>query len=434
MTGVSRGSVALVAALALAAVAGSLLAPTSAADPAGSPPDLGLSSVAAAAPAPGGGWWVLERSLRGGGGAVYRYTDDWTATGEVHRLRLQPHPDGTTWFSPTDLAAAEGGGWWVLGEDGGVYRFDDAFVHNGAGVALPRPGSTYNASSGYGLERSRAGGWWLAADRDLWRVTDEWTVPSGTVANVQSARGGFPVAVAEDADGLWVLEGYLGTGVSLYATTGDGARFDPSTLMTPRSYTSSRRPNAAPVASYGLQIVDTPVDVTRSGGDWWLVDADGQVHRFDRYWRYTGVTIGVGSGEARAGYPSDVVSPGVVLVPVVLGAGYLAPAVVTLMGLWWRRDPVEWRVDAAAGLGALAFLYGVVLGPHLVRPAVFAHPLLPLVVTLLAVVGPGVHLVHEATRGRTERVKPLVIAYAPVVVAVLAMLRPAIRPLLAPFG
>lgn len=419
-----------------ATVAGSTAQPaTSTAAAAAAGPDLGFSSVAAVAPAKAGGWWVLERSLQSQGGAVYRYTDAWVPTGEVHPLRIRPRADGTRSFSPTDLVTADGGGWWVLGEDGRVHRFASDFTDTGESHPLPRPNSPYNASEAFGIQRSGDGGWWVAANRDFWRTDEAWAPVDGTPVDVQSRSGGYAVAAGYgQPSGLWVLEGYLGTGVSLYPLADDGARIDPDAIETYRADGGGSSRQATPLVGYELQVADVPVDVARSGGGWWVVDADGQVHRFDRYWRYTGVTHAVGSGEAVGSYPSDVVSVGGAVVPVVVGASWLGPVLVVFVGLWWRREPRAWREDALAGAGALAFVYGVVMDPHLARPVVFSHALLPLVVTLLSFGLPAVHVYHHATAGRRARVKPLVLAYAPVIVGVLAMVRPAVRPLLPPFG
>jgi hypothetical protein len=391
---------------------------------------LGISSVAAVTPAEDGDWWVLERSLQNSGGILYRYTGDWKPTGETHRLRLPNPGDSYHSFSPTDLVPAAGGGWWVVDDDGRVHRFSAEFTYAGESHALRPPASEYNASSAYGLRSARTGGWWVAANRDFWRTDEAWRPANATVGSLRSESGGYPVAVEYGSPtSLWVLEGYLGQGVSLYPLTEDGSEFSPAVTGPGRG---SSGKTATVVVGYELEIADTPVDLVKDGSHWWVVDADGQVHRYDRYWRYTGTSHPVGSGDAVSSYPSDVVSPGLLLVPL-LGGIWLIPGLVVVVGLRWRRDETD-RVDRIqAGAGALLFLYGVVLPPHLVRFVVFANVYLPLVVTGAALLLPTLHVARTTSNTTWRQAKPLVIAYIPVIAGGLAMALPAVRPLIAPY-
>lgn len=425
------GLLGLLATGALLLSAGLAASPAAAA----SDHDLGISSVAAVAPAEGGDWWVLERDLDGGGGIVYRYTADWEPAGETYRLRLPPAEAGRyRSFSPTDLARARGGGWWVVGAEGRVYRFAADFTFAGESYGLPRPDSEYNATSAYGVQRARGGGWWVAANRNLWRADERWVPVEGTPDSVGVRRGGYAVAAGYGGPTrLWVLGGYLGSGVAMFRLADDGSRIDPSAVKTPTSYVGAPPTYAVAEVSYELQMADVPVDFARSGGHWWVADADGQVHQYDRYWRYTGRTHAVGSGDAVGSYPSDVVSFGVVLVPIVSGLGWLAPGAVVLLGLWWRRGGVDriglvWRAA-----GALWFVYGVVLSPHFARPLVFANGYLPFVVTVAALALPALDVYRAVSDGDGPRAKPLVVAYAPVVLGALSTWTAAVRPLTPPY-
>jgi hypothetical protein len=105
-----------------------------------------------------------------------------------------------------------------------------------------------------------------------------------------------------------------------------------------------------------------------------VVEADGQVYRFDRYWRYTRVTHPVGSGSAVESYPSDLVGPGILLFPFLEAAWWVFPALVTGVGavVHYRRSR---RPTALLGGGlAVAFLYGVAVRQHAARVRRTAGP------------------------------------------------------------
>lgn len=388
-------------------------------------PDLGISSVAAATPADGGGWWVLERSLQDRGGVLHRYTADWKPTGETHELRLATTDDGVMSFSPTDIIRADDDTWWVIDDGGRVHEFSADFTHTGVSRGLRPPNSEYNASSAYGIRGTTGGDHWVAANRDFWRADEEWEPVDSSVTALRSGSGGYPVAVEYGSPtSLWVLEGYLGSGVSMYPLMDGGERIDTDESGSSRTATA--------LVGYELEIPDTPVDIVDAGRHWWIVDADGQVHRYDRYWRYTGTSHSVGSGDAVSSYPSDVVSPLVLLVPI-LGLVWLVPGAITVIGLWWRRSEAIRTNRLGGGAGALLFVYGVVLQPHALRPIVFANVHLPLVIVGAALVLPVLHVSRTASNEGWYRAKPLVIAYAPVILGALAMVGPATRPMFAPY-
>lgn len=384
---------------------------------------LGLSQVSAVAPADDG-WWVLERSLRGGGGVVYRYTAGWEPTGKHHRLSL----DRRRGFSPVDLARTRDGGWWVLGSDGRVYRFAADWTATGESHAVPEPYFEGNVTSGFGLARSRGGGWWVAAGRELFRTTEEWTVPDGSINTIGSRTTGYPVAAAYGpGGGLWVLEGFTGRGVVRLPLTADG---DAVSSAATRTAFGDAGPSevAVPDREYPVaEVVDVPVDVARVGDRYWVVDGNGQVHQFDRYWRYTGVTRAVGSGETLGYYPPDAISPLVVLVPLLRALPFV-PGLLVLVGSVFQTVRTPDPSVAVGGAAGLVFVYGVVSWPHAVRPAVFLSVHLPLVVTIAALVGPPVHLYRLAGDGRRFRsLLPLAVAYLVVVAAAVTMLGPAVR-------
>jgi branched-subunit amino acid transport protein len=158
-----------------------------------------------------------------------------------------------------------------------------------------------------------------------------------------------------------------------------------------------------------------------------VVEADGQVHRFDRYWRYTRVTHPVGSGSAVESYPSDLVGPGILLVPFLEAAWWVFPALVTGVGavVHYRRSR---RPTALLGGGlAVAFLYGVAVRQHAARPLAFAAPLVPLALALTALLLPACHVAR--TRSRLDLAVPLLVTYAPTLLSAVMLLGPALRPL-----
>lgn len=402
--------------------------------------DMGISAVAAATPAEDGGWWVLERSLRDDGGVLFRYSEDWRRMGDVRQLRLGNGSDRQRSFSPTDLAPARGGGWWVLDDYGRAHRFSADFQYTGESHRLLRPrsnpwsesGPVYNATSASGLLETRSGGWWLAASGHFWRANASWGPAEDAVVTILDGASGKPVAVADGAGpSIWVLRGSLGKSVDRLRLSADGAsvrdvdRAEEGFLPLPK--------RAVAQVTYTLDAPDTPVDVVRSGEHWWIVDADGEVHQHDRYWRYTGVTRSVGSSGAGTSYPADVVSPAIILVPLIEGLVFVAPAAVIVAGLAWRRAGADMRLRLAGGAGALLFVYGVVASPQFVRPIAFLNVYLPLVVAGLAVALPAGHVWHVRSRREWARAKPLVVAYAPVILSALSMLGPALRPLIAPY-
>ena len=384
---------------------------------------LGYSAVAAVTPADDGGWWVLERSLQSQEGVVHHYSDSWKRTGERHRIRTAGKYGG----SPTDVAPANGGGWWAFGAGGSVYRFSENWTYTGDSRVLSHPYYDGNLSGGAGLTRTTDGGWWVAGDRDLFRYTGNWTFANSSVKVVTGVSSGYPVAVGYGFEGsLWVLEGYTGTGVSRYPLTEDGSRIAPGSTRTVDA-DAGRLLLGQHSGGFGIHsVVDTPVDIARAGDGWWVVDADGQVHRFDRYWRYTGVTHPVGSDDAEGTYPADFVSPLILFVPLVTGVIWLLPAMTIGAGVLWHGGANGRNSLFAGATGAAAFVYGVAWRPFLVRPVVFVEPHLPLVVSFATLILAVAHLYAFTTTD--ERIAPVALTYLPALLAAAWMLPEAARP------
>lgn len=384
--------------------------------------ELGFSSVAAVEPAADGGWWVLERSLQGHGGIVYRYNDSWGRTDERYRIELGAEHTS----SPTDFARAEDGGWWIAGREGRVYRFASNWTATDESYVLEHPNYEWNLTSVFGLTSAEGGGWWVAGGHDLFRYTDDWTFDDSGIAGAVTAGSGYPFASAHGfGNSLWVLDGGTGTGLSGYPLDEGGGRIDPDST-SPAGNDANGPPMASPAAGYSVpDIVDIPVDVVRADGGWWVVDGDGQIHRFDRYWRYTGISRPVGSGDAVGSYPSDVVSPLVVLVPLVGGLIWLFPGLLVAVGTAWEFRTESRNSALVGGIGVAAAVYGVAWEPFTLRPAVFAELRLPLVVALATLLLPAYHVYRRFAAG--ERIASLVVMYVPAVLAGWWMLGPALR-------
>jgi hypothetical protein len=266
-----RGIAALVAALALLTASVQLvMTPASHADPTGNAVAAGAQSVsgsvvAAAAAGPSGGEWET------------------TGTGSVTPLDgATPHGSITQALAKPIVGMAatpDGGGYWLVGADGGVFSFGDAVFHGGTG------GTRLNAPIVGMAATPDGGGYWLVGtDGGIFTYGDA-TFYGGEGGTHLNARI-VGMASTPDGKGYWLVGADGGTfsfGDAVFHGGMGGTHLN------------------APVVGMA---------VTPSGTGYWLVGADGGVFSFGSATFY-----GSGVGQMVTGAIVDVI-------PSPDGAGY----------------------------------------------------------------------------------------------------------------
>lgn len=196
-----------------------------------------------------------------------------------------------------DVVAADGGGWWVLTDRTGVFRFTADWTYANESSRLP----TGDAREVRAFSRDDRGRrWYVVRGSDRVRVFDPERSESVTVP----VRAGTDVyAVGET---VVVLED-LGKGGAVYTY-----RIPPD--WTPRAEDRIYDPNRVRI---GPEIYSPSSLVRDTDGSWWLLDSDGNAFEYTSGWVYTGTKHGSDAG-TRARTATIMLSPWLLL-SVLLG-------------------------------------------------------------------------------------------------------------------
>lgn len=356
-----------------------------------------------------GTWWVLERSLTDeAAGAVYAHDTQWRPTGERHGITL-PAEESDRAVVPVDLAEHPNGTWYVLGENGRVYVFDASWTYTGRSFALPRE-QHWRVSRSDALEWTESG-WWVDAygelvlyDPEFERVLarydpyDDLELGEAYYNDYYGRMTVGNVLVLDGTDDELVFHTSLADHHYVFRGGGiDGL--------------ASPAPNATVSPGYNPSNVD---DFERGpDGARYIVTSDGTLYEYTESWLYTGTDRRIGSGFADRGLPPHIVSPAIVLVPIVRGALRLVPVVyvaLVLGGLRWTDTDAESHYLAAAASGTVA--YAVFYEPWPLRPLLFVSPAVLALGLVSVCIAIAAHLVYERDEGLG-----LATLYAPVLYA-----------------
>ena len=231
------------------------------------------------------------------------------AAAPVRRRRPLPRPTRwcrsarppsapTRWRTPTRRSWAwpptpDGGGYWLVGSDGGVFSYGDAGFFGSAGSLRAQ-----RADRGHGGRRPTAAGYWLVArDGGIFSYGD---------ARFFGSAGSLPLnapvvgmAATHDGGGYWLVaadggifsygdarfSGSAGSPRAQRAGRGHGARrptaagtgWWPPTAAS--SATATRRSPAPPAPSRSTRPI-VGMAATSDGGGYWLVARDGGVFTY----------------------------------------------------------------------------------------------------------------------------------------------------------
>jgi peptidoglycan hydrolase-like protein with peptidoglycan-binding domain len=275
-------------------------------------PNLKAPIVAMAATPDGGGYWLVASD-----GGIFNYGDAgfYGSTGADHLAQPIVGMAST----------ADGKGYWLVASDGGIFGFGDAhFYGSTGGVHLAQP------IVGMAATPDSRGYWLVASDGGIFNYGDARF--HGSTGNVRLARPVVGMATAPSGAGYWLVAsdgGIFGFGAApFYGSTG-------STPLT------------APVVAMAA---------TPDGKGYWLAAADGGVFSFGDA-RFHGSMGGQTLANPVSGMAADRAGPGYWLLPTVpvasaavvvapLQAGDTGPAVVALQN---RLNALGYWVGAADG-------------------------------------------------------------------------------------
>ncbi|MFB6202588.1 MAG: hypothetical protein ABEI98_11345 [Halorhabdus sp.] len=210
-----------------------------------------------------GHYWVL--AANDSTAKVYQFDDDWKRI-DTHEIGARSIPTELTSDNSkfVGLAPARGNGWWLLHESGTVAQFGEGWEYSKESVDI-----SSKVSDVTDIARS-PNGWWVLGDSVVHYGLD-WTAPVETTI---SSRNGHPKGLAH-AGSLRLVEtstsNHPSGWVHRYGTDG-------SSVMSPpfeRTNTLDWEANS-------------PVDVTRSGGNWFVLERDGHILTYTDSWQYTG--------------------------------------------------------------------------------------------------------------------------------------------------
>lgn len=258
--------------------------------------------------------WTVFWSTSGCHSFATTVDDDWSQRDE--RAASLTLPDNSTLY-PADVEPAEDGGWWILSDRGRIHRANASWGYEGPVANVSAPGDEYAYTEG--LERDRAGRWWVdAEDRVL----------------VYGPEGGQPVYSLDQGATDLVVEGST---VTLLQDRRKGGRV--VTYSVPSDWSPEDGESIRRDATHELgPEVFHPRHLTRGGdGGWVVVSGPGNRFTYTADWAYTG------RGPGQDATPS--LFAGLFWLFPFLLVGWAAGALVGVAALFGRAAP------ALGGLG-----------------------------------------------------------------------------------
>lgn len=312
--------------------------------------EYGFQTLVAVERAPDGDWVVVERPLQReeGRAVVYEHDGRWRSTGTHHALNTTSK---VREWRVVDVHPTGDGGWYVLTSDGLVHRYTGEWEPTGTAINLTRRSDLGHPADARALDRGPDGDWWILAGGRVIRYGPAFDRVQATTDGV----GGGTLHVDRNGD-LWTVT--PGVPVARYAPRSDGEG-----LAVGDGYRPAFHPGSPP---HAVDVVTTP------DGGFWVATADGTVQRYTVHGVHTGDTHEVGSGQAVASYPSDVINIlGVLVVAFVRLFVWLLPLLIALaagvVALVRKQSP------AACGLAvtsSVVLSYGFLYQPYPLRDLV----------------------------------------------------------------
>lgn len=231
---------------------------------------IGCGDSETSALAGDGDTWVTFWAWGCRDGALVVHTPAWDRRAEFNLNGKLPPEAG--YEEAIDVEAADGGGWWVLTDRGGVFRYTADWTYANESDRLP----TGDAWEVQAFSRDERGRWWyVTRDPDLVRVFD----PGRNESVAVPVRAGTDVYATGSR--LLVLED-LGKGGAVFS-------YRIPTDWTPDDAGEIPDPDRVRI---GPEIY-SPSSLARGpDGSWWLLDSDGNAFEYTSGWVYTGTKHG----------------------------------------------------------------------------------------------------------------------------------------------
>lgn len=353
-------------------------------------------------------WMILETPLESGNPTVFEYTGSWIPTGNSYTITAAAVDRNGT-ILPMDVSQQPNGNWYVLDRNNTIYVFDEHWEYTGRTIRLPRHSGWTLSRKSSAFERT-TDGWWVDAygrltlyDENFDRIVASYDGYQDLELGREYYNSYYGMMTVGDITSIQVDKS--GT-IWLRASLGD------------KTYKFSGVDNdgldsTAPDAVFTLRKNPRYAnDIDASGSTRYVLRGNGNLYTYSQDWIYTGTVRKVGSSYTSDRYPPDVVSPAILIIPLLSLTSRLIPIVVIVLMLWIGNRRTEDSQDLyVPAVISACITYTFFYPPYPLRPFLFVHPAV-LTVSLLGIV---------VTIGYHQRIKIrlipwVLLVYTPVII------------------